>query len=294
MRPFEYAEPTSVGEVCEILGRHGEDARVIAGGNSLVYFLKRRIVSPRVLVTLQSLPAALCTADPLPGGGLRLGSLMTHEAVATHPLVRERCPQLATTAANIGSVRVRNSGTIGGSLCYAHPAIDTAPVLITLGAEVVIAARGGTRTLPVEQFFSDAFRSVLAPDELLTEIRLPGHARPLRGTYIKFVGQKAKSSMAIVGIAVAIRGGNGAPVEEVQIVLGGVSPTPLRARRAEDLLRVKRATPELLRQVGAAAAAGTAPWDDPWASAGYKRDMVEVLTRQALEGLTGLGPGYRG
>jgi carbon-monoxide dehydrogenase medium subunit len=192
-------------------------------------------------------------------------------------------------ALGIGSARVRTSGTIGGSLCYGDPAIDTAPVLMALDAILRLRSSRGERSLPIGDFFTGYYETALGPDELVTEVRIPAALPGRRATYIKFCGHRAESSMAIVGIALAARLDGGGTAADVRIVVGAAGPIPQRAGRAEETLAGGPATPARIGEAAGAAADEVEIREDIWGSAWYKRRVIGVLVRRGLTDLLGAG-----
>ncbi len=289
MKPFTLVEPESVAQTCAHLAEYGDDARCLAGGNSLVYLMKKGLVAPRVLINLAAVADLPAEIHREPDGGFRIGALATHAAVARSPVLAELFPVLPRMALGIGSARVRTSGTIGGSLCYGDPAIDTAPVLMALDADLRLRSARGERTLPVGDFFTGYYETALGPDELVTEVRVPAPHQALRATYIKFCGHRAESSMAIVGIALAARLDGGETVHDARIVVGAAGPIPQRANRAEEALAGGPVTAARIAEAARAAADAVEVREDIWGSAWYKRRVIRVLVRRGLTDLLGAG-----
>lgn len=289
MKPFTLVEPESVAEACAHLAEYGDDARCLAGGNSLVYLMKKGLVAPRVLINLAAvadLPAGIQRdAD----GGFRIGALATHAAVARSPVLAQAFPVLPRMALGIGSARVRTSGTIGGSLCYGDPAIDTAPVLIALDAVLQLRSARGERKLPVGDFFTGYYETALGPDELVTEVHVPASPPGGQATYIKFCGHRAESSMAIVGIALAACLDDGGTVRDARIVVGAAGPVPQRAGRAEQALAGGPVTAARIAEAARAAAETVEVREDIWGSVWYKRRVIGVLVHRGLTDLLSAG-----
>jgi len=279
MKPFEYVAPTTLREAVEVLGRHGERARVLAGGTDLFLRMERGGWAPDVVVDLKGVPG-LADIHFDAGRGLALGALALHADVAAHPVVRERYPVLAQGAGWVGGPQMRNRGTVGGNLCNASPAADTASPLIALGARVRLAGPGGERVVALDDFFLGPGKTVLAPGEVLVEVLVPPPARRSGGDYQRRT--RTAMDIAVVGVAAVVALDGGATCTEARIVLASVAPTPLRARAAEAALRGKGLTPDRIAEAARAAAAESKPIDDVRASAGYRRTIVEVLTRRAL------------
>ncbi|MBI2908451.1 MAG: xanthine dehydrogenase family protein subunit M [Chloroflexi bacterium] len=279
MRPFKYLEPKTVEEACSMLAEHGEEAKLLAGGQSLIPLLQQRLISPGYIINLKGVPGL----DHLRNGGdsLKLGALTLHRAVETSPVIKARFPMLSEMERTLGSVQIRNWGTLGGNLCHADPGGDPGPALIALGASVKAASVRGERWIDLEDFFRDYLTSGLAPDEILTEIEAP-YPPPLSGgAFHKESVRLGDMAIASTAAYVVLEGKDG-PVKDLRIVLGAVGSTPLRAGRAEKVLRGQRVTDELLRQAGEAAAAEAHPTSDINGSEEYKREMVRVVTRNML------------
>ena len=288
VKPFTLVEPESVAQACAHLAEYGDDARCLAGGNSLVFLMKKGLVAPRVLINLGAVPDLPAEIQREADGGLRIGALATHAAIARSTVLAERAPVLPRMALGIGSARVRTSGTMGGSLCYGDPATDTAPVLMALDAVLRLRSSRGERALPVGDFFTSYYETALGPNELLTEVRLPAPPQGHRATYIKFCGHRAESSMAIVGIALAARLDGDGMVRDVRIVVGAAGPIPQHARGAEEALAGGPATAARISEAARAAADAAEVREDLWGSVWYKRRVIGVLVRRGLTDLLGV------
>ena len=281
MKPFEYFSPTTLAEAISLLSQHGSNARALAGGTDLLIRMKRKQWTPRAVVSLRCVPGL---RDISLNGELRLGAAVTLNDLIRSPIIREHYPVLAQTASKMAGVQVRNLATVGGNLCNASPAADTAPPLIALNARAVIVGKNGERVVPLDEFFIGVGKSALAPDEVLREILVPRDAA-LTASYVKIEHREAMD-IAIVGVGVALKIANSksrvSNCEDVRIVLGAVAPTPLRAKRAEEVLRGKALTEEHIREAARVAVTEAQPIDDVRGSAWYRREMVELLTRRQL------------
>ncbi|MDE3088821.1 MAG: xanthine dehydrogenase family protein subunit M, partial [Chloroflexota bacterium] len=220
----------------------------------------------------------------------RLGACVTLNDLIRSPIIREHYPVLAKTASKMAGVQVRNLATVGGNLCNASPAADTAPPLIALNARAVIVGSKGERVVPLDEFFVGVGKSVLAPDEMLREILVPRQDASMRASYVKLEHREAMD-IAIVGVGVWVKSEqsavNSQQCEDVRIVLGAVAPTPMRAKRAEEILRGKELTEERIREAARVAVTESKPIDDVRGSAWYRREMVELLTRRQLMEIVG-------
>ncbi len=280
MRSIEYSEPTTLEETLQALAERGEDAKVMAGGQSLLLMLHLGLVRPTVLVSLQRLPDLTAIAYD-PEGGLRLGAMTTQRAIETSPLVRRHCPMLARTSSLIASVHVRSLGTLGGNLCHNLPGADPPPALIALDATVSLASSRGTRELAIAELFSGFMETAVKPDELLTEIRIPAASLGARALYLKHCIRSIDP--ALVGVAVRLTlADDNVTCVDVRIGVGGVSPTPYRAVSIEKILRGERLSRDSISAASAVTAAECDPITDAHGSARYRRKMLEVFVRRAL------------
>lgn len=281
MNPFAYHTPETLEETLALLHEHGEGAKLHAGGTALVIMLKQRLVAPDVLISLQRVHGlAAVTEEP---GRLRLGALLTHRVAESVPLICARMPVLAETYRHVATVRIRNVATVGGSLAHADPNQDPPVTLLALDARVRLASAGGSREVPLNEFFTDYYTTVLRPDEMLTAVEVPIPRSHTGSVYLKFLPRTA-DDYATVGVAASIElddsTGN---CRECRIALGSVGVTPFRAAQAEALVRGQQLSPELLRAVAEAAQQQTDPISDSRGSADYKRAMTGVFVRRAVE-----------
>jgi carbon-monoxide dehydrogenase medium subunit len=280
IRPFEYGRPANLDEALELLSEHGEDSRPIAGGTALVILMKQRLVRPSLLVSLDRLQE-LRGIEPI-DGGLHIGAMTTQREAETSPLVRARAPLLAETLRHVATIRIRNVATLGGNLAHADPAQDPPVSLIALGARVRLAAKDGDRELPIEDFYSDYYETVLEPGELVREIYVPP-LPPRTGTaFCKFLPRSA-DDYATVAVAAAVTVDEEGRCDHARVALGAVATTPLRAQGAEDVLLRRAPTSDVLREAAAAVRSDVDPLHDARGSAAYKRDMAEVFVRRALK-----------
>lgn len=282
MKRFELLEPASVAEACVLLSRHGEEAKILGGGTALVKLMKKRLVHPAYVVDLKGIRSLRFLREE--GGELRIGALTTLRELETHSLVRERFAPVAAMVHLIGSVQIRNVGTLAGNLCLADPAGDPAPLLMALGARLKIAGLSSSRILPMEEFFLDFYTTALQGDEILEEVRVPAPSPGMGISYLKHT-LRAAFDLGVVNVATALTLRDGT-CQDLRVFLGGVSTTPQRARATEELLKGRRIDAPLLEGASEAAAAACDPLQDVRASAEYRREMVRVLVgrgiRQAL------------
>jgi carbon-monoxide dehydrogenase medium subunit len=275
---FEYYSPATVKEACLILARLDGVGRVLAGGTDLLPHMKNGTIVPAALVSLKEI-RELREIAYVPGRGVVIGARATQNGLVRSPVLQERYPAVCETAHSMANNQIRNRGTIGGNLVSAVPSADLPPILIALQAKVTLAGPLETRTIPLESFFVRPRCSVIASDEILTEVVIPDQATT-GNAYLKF-GLRRSGALAVVGVAASVVA-DGMHVEEARIVLGAVAPTPVRACEAESLLRGNRVTEPLLEEVGRAAAHECRPISDIRGSDEYRRDMVAVFTKRAL------------
>ena len=276
---FDYYAPTSIDEALQLLQEHGDEAKVLAGGHSLIPLLKLRLADPKVLIDIGRIPnlAYIRPHD----GGVAIGALTTHQMLETSDLLRAELPLLAEAAGRIGDVQVRNRGTIGGSLVHADPGGDLPAPVLALGATMVVRGAGGERTVSADEFFVGMLTTAVGPDELLTEVRVPRLSGRAGYAYEK-AANKA-SGYAVVGVAAAVSTGPDGSIQEARIGITGAGAQPVRATAAEESLRGRNPSEDNLRAAGEQAAqAVDDPMDDIHASAAYRRELVKVLTRRAL------------
>jgi len=262
---FTYVRASSVDEALGLAAEHGEDAKYLAGGHSLLPMMKLRLAFPEVLIDLGRITELSYVRDA--GTYVAVGAMTRHHDVATSPLLASDIPLLAHTAGEVGDPQIRHRGTIGGSVAHADPASDLPAVLLALDATVVARGTDGSREIPIGDFFQSLFETVLEPGELLSEIRIPKPETPARWAFQKFT--KRAIDYAIVGVAV--QGGS--------VALVNMAQTPVRARSVEQAL-AEGAGP---RDAAAHAAEGTSPSADINADRGYREHLARVLVRRALE-----------
>jgi carbon-monoxide dehydrogenase medium subunit len=276
---FDYQEPTTLKKAFALMEKHGDDGRVIAGGTSLLIMMRQRLLTPKVLISLERIPKfGKITYNAK--DGLRIGAGARHRDIELSPAVQKHYPLLHETFRKVAQPRIRNMGTVGGNLAGGDPLTDPGASLIALDAEVELTSAKGKRTLPLDEFFIDYYQTALEPGELLMEIHVPPPRRP-GWSHIKFTPRSIED-FATVGVALTIKAGNGV-CEDIRIGLNSVASTIVHARKAEDILRGKPITDSALDEVGEVAASECDPTDDNRGSAEYKRDMVKVLVRRAVK-----------
>jgi carbon-monoxide dehydrogenase medium subunit len=281
MRDFEYLEPSTVSEACELLRRYEGGARVYAGGAYLSIVMKQGLLQPKALVNIKKIKE-LGRVRFDPTEGLTLGALVTHHEIETSGLVEEKFPILCEVEKEVANIRVRNVGTVGGNLASGEPLTDLAQVFMALDARVKIVGSSAERVIPLEELFVDYYQTSLADDEVLTHVLIP--PLPIRSgiEYIRFSSSSVVDKPC-VGVAARITLElDGEASRTVRIVLGCVAPTPLRAKRAEKVLERKPLRPELVDEAGASAAQECNPVSDLRGSEQYKREIVRTLVKRAV------------
>ncbi|MDX6439370.1 MAG: aerobic carbon-monoxide dehydrogenase medium subunit [Gaiellaceae bacterium] len=268
---FDYEVAESPEHAVELLGSR-EDAKLLAGGHSLIPLLKLRFARPSLLVDIGRIDRLSYVRDV--GEWLAIGALTRHKAVRDDPLVQEHCPIVSHTAGLIGDPQVRHRGTIGGSLAHCDPASDLPAVILALGSELVITGRDGERTVPASEFFHGVFDSAVGPQELLTEIRVPKVGNWTGWSYLKYT--RRAQDWATVGVAALVRRDNGS-VDEARIALTNMGATPVRAAAVEQALVAGEANP------AAYMADGTDPPTDTSASAEFRSHLARVIGGRAIE-----------
>ncbi len=281
MGPFEYFEPETVEITLSLLRKYSDTAKVCAGGTDLVVRMRKRALNPQFLICI----AGIRELDYLgfeDERGLRIGCLTTIRTIERSPELKERYPMLSEVATRFGSIAIRNVATIGGNLCNALPSADMAPMLIALSAKAKLVSIDGERIVPLQDFFTGPGKTVLRADELLVEVQVPTPPPHTSGVYQKYT-TRGGEELAVVGVAAVVtRGSRNESCTDVRIVLGTVVPAPMRAEKAEAILKGKIVDDEIVEKASDIAADESRPRDSIRGSADYRREMVRVLTRDAL------------
>ncbi len=277
---FEYVAPKTLQEAVDFLAKHNKTATPLAGGTDLLLNMKRRAMVPEYLVALKNIPD-LDTITYKENQGLRIGALATIHAVETSPEVKRNYPILSQAAATLGSIQIRNLGTVVGNVCSALPSADMVPSLVALGARVKIINEAGEKLVPVKDFITNVGKTVLAAAELVAELQVPPLPAHGGGTYIKYAQRGAKA-LGICNVAAWIALDQDI-CSEVKICLGAVGQTPIRALEAESVLRGNPFTPETVKAAALKASEEAQPRSSPLrGSAEYRKSTVGVLTERAL------------
>ena len=278
MRPLDYIVPESAAAAVALLAEHGETACPLAGGTDLVVDLKHSPGNIQVLIDVSGLEEFRGIEET--DEGLRIGSMVTYGEVMEHPVCLEKTPEVVAASHTVGAVQTRNLGTIGGNLVTCVPSADSAPALMVLDAEVTVVGTDGNRRMPIEDFFIGPRKTALEPHELLADIWIPKQTLGKPSSFHKF-GLRKGQALALVNAAAALELADG-KILEPRIALGAVSPTPIRALKAEAILAGEAPTPELVDEAAQIAVTECKPIDDFRASANYRRQLIATLTRRVL------------
>ncbi len=275
---FEYSAPKSLAEAIALLQKHGADAKLLAGGQSLIPLMKLRMAAPKHVIDINGIRdlAYIRESD----GYLTIGALTREADLDASDLVRKKYPIIADTAAVIGDPLVRNLATVGGNLAHADPANDHPATMLALGTEVVAVGPKGSRKIPLTGFFTGLFTTALQPDEILTELRIPSPPPRSGGAYLKVERKVGDFAAAAVAAQVTLDANN--IVQRAGIGLTNVGQTPIKAVRAEKALIGKAADEKIIEEAARIASTEAEPSDDLRGSADYKRNLVRVLTARAL------------
>jgi carbon-monoxide dehydrogenase medium subunit len=278
MTPFELAEPATLREALALLDPDDPSVRAIAGGTALMLLMKAGVFRPTRLVSLRAIKA-LSAIDAAADGSVTIGAMTPLSTLERSQLVRQHAPVITRTLRTLSNVRVRNVATVGGSLAHADPHMDLPPVLIALGAQVSVAGRAGERTIPVENLFAGYYQTVLARDELITELTVPAQGAR-RACYLKCT-TRAVHDWPALGVAVSLAR-EGDAIRDARIVISAATEQPVRLAGAEQMLRGGQIGDALLRQAGESAADEAELITDGQGSAGYKKQLVRVYVARAL------------
>jgi aerobic carbon-monoxide dehydrogenase medium subunit len=286
---FDYLAPRSVEEALDVLGERGDDAKVLAGGQSLIPLLKLRFAAPEVLIDINRLPGLDTVSEE--NGWLRIGPLVRHRDAERSTLLRERYPTMAAAAPQISDPLVRNLGTLCGSLAHADPSGDWGGVMIAMGAELLARSQRGERAIGVRELFTGPFTTTLEPDELVTGVRVPIRERT-GGSYLKL--ERKVGDFATAAVAVRLTLGQDGRIAEAGIGLTAVGPTNLAATAAEDALRGAEPDDETFRGAAELAAQAASPDSDLRGTADYKRNVVRTFTERGLRNAAAMAANHGG
>ena len=279
LRPFEYIEAGSVEEAAGILSTWGGKARVLAGGVSLIDDMRRRVATPECVVSIRALPGiGLVQGDGV--SGLGIGAMVTLRTAEAFPSIKRDYLALYEGIAHIPSLQVKSMATVVGNLCVASPASDVAPPLIAMGGQVRMEGTEGSRTLPLEDFFLGVNRTALGPGELVTLVSVPAPGPGSGGAFMRLA--RTATDVAKLNVAVMMRVGDGV-CQDVRIALGAVAPRPIRARKAEDILRGRKVEWKRIAAAAEAACEEISPISDIRSTVEYRKEMTKLLVRKSLE-----------
>jgi CO/xanthine dehydrogenase FAD-binding subunit len=276
MYPFEYVAPTTLDDALGLLREHGDDAKVLAGGQSLIPILHYRLARPRVVVDINALALADIAADD---GHVRVGALARHHELEESETIARRCPVLAEAARLVGNVRVRTLGTVGGSLAHADPAAELPVTMSALDARLTIASASQQRPVAARDFFTGPLTTALGPDELLTAVDVPATAD--HGWAVEELSRRAGDFAIVVAVAL-VRLDRGGRIDDARLAFGGVADRPVRADAAEDALRGREPSDDALARAAQTARDALDPPSDAFVSGAYRRHLAGVLCRRAL------------
>ncbi|MBI4527164.1 MAG: xanthine dehydrogenase family protein subunit M [Deltaproteobacteria bacterium] len=278
-RAFDYFDPASIPEAVDLLGKYGDDAKLLAGGQSLLPLMKIRLASPKIVVDLWRIPDLAYIREE--NGAIVIGAMTTHYMLQTSNELQTKLPILAQAAGVVGDPLVRNLGTIGGSAAHAAPNADYPAVLVALDAVFNLTGPAATRKVSAADFFKDSFTTALDPAEILAEVRISIPPDDRAGVYLKL--SRRGTDFAVVSAAVILRKDENGRCADARVVLGGVGTVPVRAKAAEDLLNGESLTPDLINRAAKAAAQGLEPPSDVHGDSQYRIDVSKVYVRRAVE-----------
>ena len=274
---FEYLVPTTLDEAVSMLDKHGDDAKILAGGQSLIPAMRFRLAMPEILIDINRLDGLSYVKEE--NGHLAIGAMTREVDIDDSELVKQKYQLLAETAKVIADPIVRNLSTVGGNLAHADPANDHPATMLAYGAEIVAVGPGGERTIPIDEFFVDLFENSLVDNEILKEIRIPTPPANSGGCYVKIERKVGDYAIAAVAVQLIL---DGDTCTSARIGLTNVSPKPIRAAGAEAALVGKSLTVENIKAAGIAASQDCDPSADLRGSVDYKRDLVRIITTRAI------------
>jgi CO/xanthine dehydrogenase FAD-binding subunit len=274
---FEYLCPSSMEEGCSLLYKHKTEAKILAGGTDLFVKMKKKEILPKIVISLKGIQE-LDRIEWDEREGLRVGPLVTHDALVNHPIVREKFDFLSEACFKIGTRQVRNMGTLVGNLCNASPSSDASAPLLVLETNLKLVHLYGERVVPLGEFFVGPFQTILDPQEIVAEIRIPNPPRFSAGSY-EYIHKASSVGESLVGAAVLLRmDPKDATCREARIGLSSVAPTPIRAKAAERILKEKKLEDKIVREAAQVASDEIQPRSRPW----YRREMTKVLVERAV------------
>jgi len=274
---FEYFRPLSIEDGCSLLYKHKTEAKILAGGTDLFVKMKKKEILPRVVISLNGVQK-LDGIEWDDREGLKIGPLVTHDALVNHPIVREKFDFLSEACFKIGTRQVRNMGTLVGNLCNASPSSDASAPLLVLETKLKLVHLYGERTIPLQEFFIGPFQTALDPQEIVVEVQIPKPAPSTAGSY-QYLHKASSVGETLVGAAVLLTmDPKDSTCQEARIGLSSVAPTPIRAKAAERILKGKRIDEKIIREAAQVASDETQPRSRPW----YRREMTRILVERAI------------
>jgi carbon-monoxide dehydrogenase medium subunit len=276
---FEYLTPLKISDAIAMLQKHGEEAKILAGGHSLIPAMRLRLSEPGYLIDISGIQGLDYILEE--SGQLRIGAMTREASLEESQIVREKYPLLLDTAKMIADPSVRNVATVGGNLAHGDPANDHPATMLALGANVVVEGPNGSREIGIDDFFPDFFTTALEPEEILTEIRIPSPPSGSGGAYLKI--ERKVGDYAAAAVACQLNIDSGGSIQKIGIGLTNVGSTPIRASSAEQLLQGKNPDENMIAEAGRLSAADSEPMEDLRGSAEYKRALVNELTQRAIK-----------
>jgi len=276
---FEYLTPSKISDAIAMLQKHGEEAKILAGGHSLIPAMRLRLSEPGYLIDISGIQGLDYILEE--SGQLRIGAMTREASLEESQIVREKYPLLLDTAKMIADPSVRNVATVGGNLAHGDPANDHPATMLALGATVVVEGPNGSREIGIDDFFPDFFTTALEPEEILTEIRIPSPPSGSGGAYLKI--ERKVGDYAAAAVACQLNIDSGGSIQNIGIGLTNVGSTPIRASSAEQLLQGKNPDENMIAEAGRLSAADSEPMEDLRGSAEYKRALVNELTQRAIK-----------
>ena len=274
---FEYFRPLSIEDGCSLLYKHKTEAKILAGGTDLFVKMKKKEILPRVVISLNGVQK-LDRIEWDDREGLKIGPLVTHDALVNHPIVREKFDFLSEACFKIGTRQVRNMGTLVGNLCNASPSSDASAPLLVLETKLKLVHLYGERTIPLQEFFIGPFQTALDPQEIVVEVQIPKPAPSTAGSY-QYLHKASSVGETLVGAAVLlVMDPKNSTCQEARIGLSSVASTPIRAKAAERTLKGKRIDEKIIREAAQVASDETQPRSRPW----YRREMTRILVERAI------------
>ncbi|MDP6729140.1 MAG: xanthine dehydrogenase family protein subunit M [SAR324 cluster bacterium] len=276
---FEYLTPSKISDAIAMLQKHGEEAKILAGGHSLIPAMRLRLSEPGYLIDISGIQGLDYILEE--SGQLRIGAMTREASLEESQIVREKYPLLLDTAKMIADPSVRNVATVGGNLAHGDPANDHPATMLALGANVVVEGPNGSREIGIDDFFPDFFTTALEPEEILTEIRIPSPPSGSGGAYLKI--ERKVGDYAAAAVACQLNIDSGGSIQKIGIGLTNVGSTPIRASSAEQFLQGKNPDEKMIAEAGRLSAADSEPMEDLRGSAEYKRALVNELTQRAIK-----------